>query len=148
MKKYIGLGVVMILATCIPTKSQTAQTHCTTSGNNTNCTTTDPTAGYNSAGYALGAGLGIAIDRHKVESFCKKNPGQNYKGHQCPTEYQRAVFALQAFIVATPKFRQSDHNIEILGGWIDAHQLDRGDQKSYKRAWDALKKTGGLELNK
>lgn len=140
-----------ILLLCGVAWGQT-QTTCTTNGNNTTCNSQPNSY---EAGRQAGAGianLAIAIGRRSenrtVTKFCYDNPGQIYRGIQCPTEEDQAVAAASTFINKYPEFKQSDDNGRKLLSYMVANNMNLRDPKSYAHAFKVLKKKGSVELNK
>jgi hypothetical protein len=71
--------ILLLLATTA--SAQTTNTNCSTTGNQTNCTSTTENS-YNNGyqtGQALGNGIGALIARHnQVKNYCKFHPGESW----------------------------------------------------------------------
>lgn len=133
--------------------AQSTNTNCTANGNQADCNTQTQQANQN--GEKLGAGLGqlavaLAI-RHAqkaTESFCHNNPGQVYKGYQCPTLEQAAVETAISWRDRHPKFHQCPENANVMINYMTSNNLDPTSYKSYDTAFKALKKQGKIIFNR
>ena len=129
-------------------------TNCTTNGDRTHCTSTDQQAQQQAATRAGAnvANLGIAIAqaraRHVQAKFCHDNPGQIYKGFQCPTEEEAVKQTAALWRDKHPKFRQCPENGAAMVQYMLDHNLDPTVYKSYDIAFKALKAEGKIIFNK
>ena len=177
MKRLLAVLVVAVGLFALPAVDAQTTTNCyLTAGNTMSCISSgsntpppvvvtptpapDPEAWRQAGegiGIAIGAGI-VAVRQHQIASFCKKNPGQNYRGTQCLSYDDQATKAEALFIIHTPKFHQSDENFDVLEHWVrdrcvvsrrDAcNKLDPTKEDSYQQAWKALRKTGTVQINK
>lgn len=152
---------------------QTTDTTCLQAGTgavNCNSTTTDYGAYYRQGqqvGQAIGAPIGQAIymarQRHAfskgIKKYCAAHPGQDWHyysrrdGHvlssgHCPSDEDKVVAAANEFMAHHKDFKPCDANSKVMVAYIETHNLDPREQKSYERAYKALRKTGQLELYK
>ena len=149
----------------------TTDTTCLQAGTgavNCNSTTTDYGAYYRQGqqvGQAIGAPIGQAIymarQRHAfskgIKKYCAAHSGQDWHyysgrdGHvlssgHCPSDEDKDVAAANEFMAHHKDFKPCDANSKVMVAYIQAHSFDPREQKSYERAYKALKKTGQLEL--
>lgn len=149
---------------------QTTNTNCTLSGNTANCTsnTTDYGAQQQQAyeagqqvGNALGTGIANVIQAHSfskgLRKYCDAHPGeawhygviatgQAYRSGTCPSNEEKSVQAANKFMAHHKDFKPCDANSKVMTAYIETHNLDPREEKSYERSYKALKKSGQLNL--
>lgn len=156
--RLVVLGA--LVSPCLGQQSTT--TNCTMYGNTANCTsnTTDYGAQQQrayqegqQAGDAIGKGLARAMQAHKfarrVKKYCEDHPGNDWhsnstSGH-CPSEAEKLEIAENEFMAHHKELMHNSANHQAIDGYIEAHNLDPHEKKSYERAYNDLKKTGQLE---
>ncbi|MHB1937762.1 MAG: hypothetical protein ACYCOR_14405 [Acidobacteriaceae bacterium] len=175
MKSHIAIRTATILLGLLlfagnAHGQQTTNTDCTLSGNTANCTsnTTDYGAQQQQAyetgqqvGNAIGQGLASAMQHHAfskgVKKYCAAHPGQDWHyysgrdGHvlssgHCPSDEDKDVAAANEFMAHHKDFIPCAANSKVMVAYIEVHKFDPREQKSYERAYKALKKSGKLDL--
>jgi hypothetical protein len=151
MKKVFVLGACMLLVLT----SQSQQTVCTQSGNQTTCTT-GPTP--YQQGQAIGAPIGQALGNrmyaHRAHTaakkFCSSRPGATFYGPlgqvYCPTYNDLVVGAVNEFHSHHGEVMQNKDNAGVMVAYLEEHRLDPSREKSYELAYKALKKAKALQL--
>jgi hypothetical protein len=161
-------ALVLASATRYSKSQQTTDTNCTLYGNTANCTstTTDHSAdnqrSYEAGqqvGNAIGVGLARAIGAGRraswVKKFCAHHPGSGWHWGTpgnitdrgtCPTSADERVEAANAFIAKHKDYVPEPANGTVMVAYIDAHNLDPRQEKSYERGYKDLKKSGQLHL--
>lgn len=165
------IGVLLLFAPALHgQQTTTTNTNCNVYGDNANCTsistTTDNAAQQQQAyeagqkvGDAIGLGLAAGIDAHRrtnwVKHFCAGHPGAGWTwgnaqhvaaSGQCPTDESKALTAANTFMSRHKDFIKNKANSEAITAYLDSHNLDPREEKSYERAFKDLKKAGQLQL--
>jgi hypothetical protein len=150
----------------------TTNTTCNTQGGGgtatTNCTstTTNPSAqkqqdydnGYK-VGQSLGNALAAGIQAHslskKLKKYCEAHPnqtwtyrngaGQEISSGTCP-DADRSGDAANAFMAKHKDYIMGRENADAMIGYMDAHNLNPNNEKSYEMAYKDLKKENKLHL--
>jgi len=163
---------ILLFAGHFTNGQQSTNTHCTLYGNMASCssTTTDYGAqqqrnneAARQAGEAIGRGLARAMQQHcfskQVKKYCAGHPGQDWtsrshangaifsSGH-CPSEEDRVAEVANEFAASHKDFKRGPANAQAVITYIEAHNLDPRERRSYERAYKDLKKSGQLELYK
>lgn len=161
---------VLTLSTSTAHAQQSTNTNCNVNGNNVNCTSTTTDYGAQQQhsyeqgqqiGNALGTGLALAIQSHAEEKFVKKfcaaNPGGDWRwyrrsdGHtlatgHCPNQNEKAIIAANEFIAHHKNYVPCAENSSVMISYVEAHNLDPREEKSYEKAFRELKKANQLKL--
>jgi hypothetical protein len=170
-KFFIGAAIgVLIYSATLTYSQQTTSTNCNVSGNNINCTsnTTDYAAQQQrayeqgqQAGNALGTGLALAMQSHAqdrfVKKFCAANPGGDWRwyrksdGHtlatgHCPSQIEKGVIAANEFMAHHKNYVPCGENSSVMTDYIQQHNIDPKERKSYEQAFNELKKRNQLKL--
>lgn len=66
-------------------------------------------------------------------------------GH-CPSDEDKDVAAAKQFMAHHKDFKPCNANSKVMVAYIETHSFNPREQKSYERAYKALKKAGQLEL--
>jgi hypothetical protein len=163
------LGILLFSSQVIHSQ-QTTTTNCNLNGNTANCTsdTTDYGAQQQRAyeqgqqvGNALGQGIAAAMQAHSqdkwVKKYCAAHPGQDWRwfrrsdGHtiatgHCATQDEKSVAAANEFMAHHRDYIPCTDNSEVITAYLQEHNLDPREKKSYERAFRDLKKTDHLKL--
>ena len=159
---------------CVVHAQQTTNTNtnCNTYGNTANCTSTSTTTDYSAqqaeqqrqayeTGQRIGAALGTAMQAHalskNLRKYCDAHPGQDWHyysrvdGHtissgHCPSDEDKAEVAANEFAAHHKEFIRGPANAEAMVSYIQSHNLDPRERKSYERAFSDLKKAGQISL--
>jgi len=161
------LGLLFSISAAAQT---TTNTNCNTQGtgggnSTTNCTSTstdttaqrqqDYQAGY-ALGSALGTGLARVIQNHSqsswVKKYCAANPGKSWHWTQNGEVTARGtcqdpeIVAASAFMAKHKDYIQEPKNAQAMVGYLEAHNLNPTEEKSYEMAYKDLKKQNQLHL--
>jgi hypothetical protein len=164
------LFAFVLIAGQLTQAQQTTNTSCILSGNMANCTSTtvDHSAQQRQAyetGQQVGSAIGIIVGRavasHKmnagIRKYCVQHPGSRYTWRNnrtgyvmasgyCPSNDDKAAYAANEFVAHHKDYKPSDANSQALLSYINAHNLDPREKKTYERAYIDMKKAGTLEL--
>jgi hypothetical protein len=114
-------------------------------------------------GRALGHGLAGTIQAHAftkgVRNYCNAHPGEEWRyfsradGHTistgpCPSDADKAGIAAAEFTAHHKDYIKETSNSEAMITYLQHHDLDPRNEKSYEHAYKDLKKSGQLELYK
>ena len=160
---WMLLTAALALVSALPQANaqQTTNTNCRESGYSVNCTstTTDNTAANQQIGDALGTGIARAMEAGKkgrwVKKFCARHPGGGWYWHEggtitdrgtCPTSADERVEAANVFMSKHKDYVPEPANSKVMVAYLDTHNLDPREEKSYERGYKDLKKSGQLHL--
>ena len=165
----ISFAIFVGAARSLPGQS-TTNTNCTMYGNTANCTSTTTDQGAQQqrayeqgreAGQAIGQGLAVAMQRHRfgkgLRKYCAAHPGEDWhyrsasdgrvisSGH-CPSDEDRVLAVANEFAARHKDFKRDPENAKAMTTYIEAHNLDPREGKSYEQAYKYLKDAGQLDL--
>jgi hypothetical protein len=157
-------------------QTTTTNTNCNMYGNTANCTSTSTTtdSGAQQAerqreayeagqkiGSALGQGIAAARQEHAfnrgLHRYCDAHPGQDWHYHSrmdghiissghCPSDEDKVEMAANEFAARHKEFIKGPANAQLMTSYIEGHNLDPREPKSYERAYRDLKNSGQLSL--
>ncbi len=146
---------------------QTTTTRCSIYGNAADCTSNTVDYGAQQqrsyeAGQQVGTALGLGIAkgvqavkaRKYREKFCARYPGATWRyfnGHSwssghCNSDGEKQTIAANEFMAHHRDFKPIAANFKAMTAYIDNHNLDPREKKTYERAYSDMKKSGQLEL--
>lgn len=164
----------LLLCVASVSAQTTTTTHCDTQAGGdtsatTNCTSTstNPSAQQQQnyqAGYQVGSALGSAlaanIQAHslnkKLKKYCEAHPnetwtyrngaGEEISSGTCPPPVDKSGVAANAFIAKHKDYVLEKANADAMFDYIEAHNLNPNEEKSYEMAYKDLKKEHKLHL--
>lgn len=163
-------GALLLLSMHIAYGQQTTTTDCTLYDTTAHCTSNTTDTGVQQqrqfeqgqqAGRAVGEGIATAMQAHAfnkdLKKYCAAHPGQDWNyysradGHvlssgHCPSDEEKALVAASEFMSRHKDFKAGDANSQAMTKYIQTNNLDPREEKSFERAYKALKKTGQLDL--
>jgi hypothetical protein len=149
---------------------QTTTTDCTLNSNTAHCTSDSTNYAAQQqrayeqgqqAGQALGQGIGVAMQAHafdkNLRKYCAAHPGENWNyysrvdGHvmssgHCPSDDEKGVAAANDFMSRHKDFKPGETNSQVMTKYLETHNLDPREERSFERAYKDLKNTGQLDL--
>jgi hypothetical protein len=172
MRPLLCISATILILVSVSPKieaQQTTDTNCNVNGSTANCTsrTTDNAAQQQRAyeagqqvGNALGAALGLGIrkgiqahDAHKLRSdqktYCEGHPGETgyIKGSfYCQTDGDKGVVAANIFVSKHRDYVPEPANSQAMMAYINTHNLDPREERTFERSYKDLKKAGQLHL--
>jgi hypothetical protein len=92
-----------------------------------------------------------------VKNYCAAHPGTGWHASnrvtgvitargKCPTDDDKGVTAANLFMAKHKDYIPEQANSEVLTAYVQTHNLDPREEKSYERGYKDLKKTGQLHL--
>jgi hypothetical protein len=161
-------ALAMAFASSQAMAQETTNTNCTLNGNTANCTSTKTDNAEQQrrayeAGQQLGNALGVGIARAVragkqakwVKNFCARHPGGGWYWHvgntitdrgTCPTDDDRDIEAANLFMSRHKDYVPEQANSTIMVAYLESHNLDPREEKSYEKGYKDLKKSGRLHL--
>jgi len=169
----IKLVVCFLLAatSAVAQTTTNTDTNCNLSGSTANCTSTSTTtnpaaqqqrdyqAGY-AVGSALGSGLAASMRAHsmnkKLKKYCETHPNQSWTyrapdGHvlssgNCPPPEDKSIAAVNTFMAKHKDYIAETANGTAMIAYLQSHNLNPDEEKSYETAYKDLKKEHQLHL--
>jgi len=157
------LSVQVVAQTTTNTNCNIQSTGSTSASANCTSTSTDTTAqrkqDYEAGaalGNALGTGLARAMQAHAetkwVKKFCAANPGKSWWWKQNGTVVDRGtcqdpeIVAASVFMAKHKDYIADPNNANVMLGYLESHNLNPSEEKSYEMAYKDLKKDNKLHL--
>lgn len=165
-----ALAFALALAGPALFSQQTTNTNCSEIGNTINCTstTTDNSVQQQQmneagrqVGNAIGTGLAVAIDSHRMHAYVKKycpahpgaywgwvrrSDGRTIASGYCPTFNQQISEAVNSVTTRHRDYMPVQANSDAMAKYVTDHRFDPRQQKSWERAYNDLRKQGALQL--